>query len=302
LGPRDVESFTSAEKFIFRPYDWVLKYKAQLRSGLLFGNQIVHASRQRGNLLHRFSELVFSASSSIQWKTLSREQVCQWLEIEWQKLLPAEGANLLLPGNRAHADSLLDEGKRAIWSLIEHLRAACVTKTEINFSPEPALFVGGKLQGWVDLLAENNGGRKGIIDLKYNGYTGKKDELTNNLQLQLAIYGYLIASGAAWPGSAFFILKKRALLTQDADFFPGAEIVASKASCSGLQGCWKEFETVWKWRRKLLDQGWIESNIEGTSPAGSSPSSSMPPMERWLAETDAGFNDFDALIGWKEDA
>jgi hypothetical protein len=109
LGPRDLESFTSAEKFIFSPYDWVLKYKARLRSGLLFGNQIVHASRQRGNLLHRFSELVFSPSSSIEWKTLSREQVCQWLETEWQKLLPAEGANLLLPGNRAQADSLLDE-------------------------------------------------------------------------------------------------------------------------------------------------------------------------------------------------
>jgi hypothetical protein len=126
----------------------------------------------------------------MEWKTLSREQVCRWLETEWQKLLPAEGANLLLPGNRAQADSLLDEGKRAIWSLIEHMRAASVTKTAINFSPDPALFVGGKVRGYIDLLAENTAGQSAIVDLKYNGYSGKKDELTDNRQIQLAIYGY----------------------------------------------------------------------------------------------------------------
>ena len=126
---------SSAEKFIFSPYDWVLKYKAGFRSGLLFGNQIVHASRQRGNLLHRFSDLVFSPSSLIEWKAFSREQFCKWFETEWQKLLPAEGANLLLPGNRALAESLQEEGKLAIWSLIEHMRAASVTKTAVNFSP-----------------------------------------------------------------------------------------------------------------------------------------------------------------------
>ena len=108
------------------------------------------------------------------------------------------------------------KGNGPIWSLIQHMRAASVTKIAINFSPDPALFVGGKLHGYIDLLAENTAGQSAIIDLKYNGFTGKKDELTNNRQLQLAICGYLIASGAAWPESAFFILKKRALLAQNA--------------------------------------------------------------------------------------
>jgi hypothetical protein len=72
-------------------------------------------------------------------------------------------------------------GKRAIWSLIEHMRAASVTKTSINFSPDPALFVGGKLCGYIDLLGENTAGQSAIIDLKYNGYAAKRDELTNNL-------------------------------------------------------------------------------------------------------------------------
>ena len=100
LDSRDLESFSSAQKFIFNPSAWVLRYKAKLRTGRLFGNDITCGVRQRGNLLHRLIEIIFAPGSSVDWKTASREQVEQWLEDEWRKLLPAEGANLLLPGNR----------------------------------------------------------------------------------------------------------------------------------------------------------------------------------------------------------
>jgi hypothetical protein len=302
LGPRDLESFSSAKKFIFNPAAWVLRYKAQLKAGRLFGNELVGGARQRGNLLHRLSELIFGPSSSLDWKTASRKQMDQWLENEWQKLLPAEGANLLLAGNLAVAAGLLDEAKHAIWSLIEQLRAASITKTAVNVSPAQAQFVGGNLYGFIDLVAENGAGQAAVIDLKYNGYDQKKDELAYNLQLQLAIYAYLIANGATWPESAFFILKRRALLAQHDGFFPGARIVPAKSSPSGLKQCWKEFETLWKWRRTLLNQGWIECAVEGADPTdGTGPvRNSMAPVARWQLEhaTDS-FNDFDALTGWE---
>jgi hypothetical protein len=305
LDPRDLESFTSAEKFIFSPYQWVLQYKARLRQGVLFGNPIVHHSRQRGNLLHRFSELVFAPNSPIEWRGASRQQVRQSLEAEWKKLLPTEGANLLLPGNRAQAESLFDEGERALWSLIEHLRRASVTKTHVNLSPSPAQFVGGELYGYIDLLVENNTGLKAIVDLKYNGHGEKREELANNLQLQLAVYGYLVANGARWPESAFFILKKCALLSQNNTYFPGADIVRLNGSAVGLEACWKEFEAIWKWRRDVLDDGWIELTVRGSSPGdGTGPKlNSVPPIPRWSAtDEEDRFNDFDALTGWEEDA
>ncbi|PWT78343.1 MAG: hypothetical protein C5B58_15385 [Acidobacteria bacterium] len=304
LGPKDFESFTSAEKFIFSPYQWVLEYKAQLKQGILFGNPLVNQSRQRGNLLHRFSERVFSANSIIDWRAASRQEVRHSLEAEWKRLLPTEGANLLLAGNRAQAESLFDEGVRAIWSLIEHLRKASATKTSVNVSPLPAPFVGGELRGYIDLLVENDSGLEAIVDLKYNGHDEKKDELANNLQLQLAVYGYLVANGARWPESAFFILKKCALLTQNRNYFPGADIVRLKESGAGLEVCWKEFEELWKWRRNLLDQGWIELTVGGANPNDSAgPKSNwMPPIVRWMATDDEDrFNDFDALTGWEED-
>jgi len=85
-----------AKKFSFSPYQWVLEYKARLRQGVLFGNPIVHQSRQRGNLLHRFSELVFAPDSPIQWRRASSQQVRQSLEAEWKKLLLKEGATIAL--------------------------------------------------------------------------------------------------------------------------------------------------------------------------------------------------------------
>jgi ATP-dependent helicase/nuclease subunit B len=305
LGQRDLESFTSAEKFIFNPSAWVFRYKAQLRAGRLFRSEITCGARQRGTLLHRLNELVFAPSSSIDWKTAPRKRVDQWLEDEWQKLLLAEGANLLSPGNRAVSEGLLDEGKRAIWSLIEYLRAASATKTTVSFSPAYAPFVGGKLHGIIDLLVENKVGRTAVIDLKYNGYQEKKDELANNLQLQLAIYGYLIAKGTAWPDSAFFILKRRALLAQHNRFFPDATIVLAKSTPSGLEECWKEFEALWRWRRGLLNQGWIECAVSGTDPLDSTGPvrNLMAPIEGWQLENAVDpFNDFNALTGWEENA
>lgn len=303
LGPKDLESFSSARKFIFSPYQWVLGYKAQLQPGLLFRNQISYGSRQLGNLLHRLIELALAPDSSLEWPLVSRQDFHSWLDVTWKKLLPAEGANLLLPGNHSQADSLMDEAKRGIWSLIEHLRAASVTKTEINISANPVPFVGGKLIGYIDLLVQTNAGQKAIIDLKYNGYKAKRAELENNLQLQLAVYGYLTATGGAWPESAFFIMKRRALLKQDNRFFPDGEIVKSNPADSGLEACWREFETIWTWRRGLLDQGWIECTVAGADPGSATEPSSMPPIPRWSCKIDEGrFNDFDALTGWRQEA
>ena len=305
LDPRDRESFSSSEKFIFNPTAWVLRYKAKLSKGRLFGNDLTCDSRQKGNLLHRLNEFVFASDSSVDWQNASRSQVEQWLDTEWQKLLPAEGANLRLPGNKVIAERLLDEGKRSVAVLIEHLRAAKVTKTAANIQTVDVPFVGGTIYGLIDLLVEKASGEKAIIDLKYGGHRRKRQELVDNLHLQLAVYACLVAQESTWPEAAFLILKTRALLAQERNFFPDAEVVPSKLSPAGLQACWQEFAELWLWRRKLLDQGWIECAVTGSDRANGSglvPNSTSP-IQRWPLErhTDP-YNDFDALTGWEENA
>jgi RecB family exonuclease len=232
-------------------------------------------------------------------------QVDQWLETEWRRLLPAEGANLQLPGNKVIAERLLDEGKRAVWVLIEHLLAAKVTKTMADVQTPDIPFVGGSMYGFIDLLAEKASGEKAIIDLKYGSHPEKRQELLDNLHLQLAVYARLVAQESAWPEAAFLILKKRALLAQERNFFPDAEVAPSKLSPAGLQACWKEFEELWLWRRKLLDQGWIECAVTGSDPGHDSDlvPTSTSPIQRWQLERHTElYNDFDALTGWEENA
>jgi RecB family exonuclease len=305
LDPRDRESFSSAKKFVFNPTAWVLEYKAKLRNGRLFGNDLTCDNRQRGNLLHRLFEFVFASHSSIDWRTALRPQVDQWLEKEWGKLLLSEGVNLRLPGNKVIAERLLDEGKRAVWVLIEHLRAAKVSRATTDVETPEVHFVGGRMCGFIDLLVEKASGEKAIIDLKYGGHPQKRQELVDNLHLQLAVYACLVAQGSVWPEAAFLILGRRALLAQERNFFPDAEVAPSRLSPAGLQACWKEFAELWIWRRSLLDQGWIECAVLGSDRATGSglvPSSNAP-IQRWqLERCTERYNDFDALTGWEENA
>ena len=203
LNSRDRESFSSSEKFIFNPTAWVLRYKAKLWNGRLLGADLVCGGRQRGNLLHRLFELVFASAPPIDWWNASRLQMDLWLEKEWQNLLPMEGANLRLPGYKVIAEGLLDEGKRAIWVLIEHLRAAGVTKTSANVQTLQIPFAGGNIYGFLDLLVENASGQKAVIDLKYGGFKQKSQELSDNLHLQLAVYARLVDQGSPWPEALF---------------------------------------------------------------------------------------------------
>ena len=236
LDPRDRESFSSSEKFIFNPTAWVLRYKAKLWNGRLLGTDLVCGGRQRGNLLHRLFELVFASVPPIDWQNASRSQMDLWLEKEWQKLLPMEGANLRLPGYKVIAEGLLDEGKRAIWVLIEHLRVAGVTKTSANVQTLEIPFVGGNIYGFLDLLVENASGQKAVIDLKYGGFKQKSQELVDNLHLQLAVYARLVDQGSPWPEAAFLILGKRALLAQQRNFFPDADSSLIKVVAIGAPG------------------------------------------------------------------
>ena len=159
--------------------------------------------------------------------------------------------------------------------------------------------------GYIDLLVTNQSGRDAVVDLKLGGLARRQDELKTNRQLQLAIYGYLQHhKQKTWPEAAFYILGKQHLLTQTGDYFPKATVARITVPQIGLENCWKDFETVWRWRRKQLDEGWIEVTTVDL-PAEPDPShpDSTPPGENWQHEPEDNnqYNDFDALTGWRAD-
>jgi hypothetical protein len=80
------------------------------------------------------------------------------------------------------------------------------------------------------------------------------------------------------PATAFYILSNGgALLTRDTSFFPHISAMTPKNDSPGTdwQACWQEFEQIYQWRRRQLDQGRIEVPVPGTE------SNERPPIDRW---------------------
>ena len=306
IGPREIESYSSLEKFIYSPYAWMLQYKAKLQAGSLASTRLQPASSQKGMLLHRLLDLLLLApAAEINWQNTSQSNLNHWIERNWPSLLAHEGANLLVPGKIADAAALLAVGKKALWELLVQLRSAGVTLASSNVPLTAGTFQGAQIGGFVDLLVKNVSSKSAVIDLKFGGREIRELELRQNRQLQLAVYSYLLnQQSAGWPSTAFYILTRRSLIAQNQDYFPNAKIVLPDPPPGGPQLCWTEFEKVWQWRRQQFDTGWVEVTASGTDPKDRPPAApeSIPPSPLWQATEDhAKYNDFDALTGWRAD-
>ncbi len=226
-----------------------------------------------------------------------------YLEGQWPALLEQEGAVLLLLGKQSEALALLDTAKRALWSLAQQLKAAQIieTRTNVNFKAD---FIGGKLEGFVDLLIKNEKSKVAVVDLKSGRLEEKQKELQTNVQLQLAIYGFLHKQILGeWPSASYFILNSGRMLAQDKDYFPHAYSVPAKSGLSGLEICWNEFVEMWTYRRALLDQGWVELTLGATVPKNGGEYSPASPLEHWQpAQNQDRYNDFKALTGMEANA
>jgi hypothetical protein len=304
FGIRAAESFSSSEKFIYSPYAWVLDYKAVLRPGVLSQFRMRSDNVLRGNLLHRLLDLLGDGPiKKSNWATIAEGELKEYLEKQWPALLEQEGATLLLLGKQSEAAALLDTGKQALWTLAQQLRAAQIkeTATNVNFKAD---FIGGQLDGYVDLLVKNETSRASVIDLKSGRMEEKKKELQSNVHLQLAIYGFLHRQNRAeWPSAAYFILNSGRMLAQTKDYFPLASSVTTKVGTGGLEICWNEFVEMWRYRRALLDQGWIELTLGITEPQNGNQFPSPAPFEHWRPGKDQDkYNDFRALTGLEENA
>jgi hypothetical protein len=306
LGTRCLESYSSLGKFIYQPFGWVLNYSAKLQRGPVTSLKLKPDFALKGTLLHRMLDLLLAApAAEINWLACQRSDLEQWCDRNWPMLLEQEGATLLLPGNLADNLSLLELAKRSLWELLQQLRAAKVTSARTNLKPDDAPFIGGSIMGYIDLLVTNQAGQDAVVDLKLGGLARRQEELKTNRQLQLAIYGYLQNHRhKVWPEAAFYILGKQQLLTQTDTYFPHGTLPRIGVSPIGLENCWKDFETVWRWRRKQLDEGWIEvTTVDLPAERDSSQPDSTPPGENWqhIPEDNNQYNDFDALTGWRAD-
>ena len=216
------------------------------------------------------------------------------------KVLEQEGAVLLGPGQTMEREAFTRTADRALKALVDALKGAKVQSVAVE-SRESGKFIGGRLNGYIDMLLTDAADREIVLDVKWGGSKYRMADLKNNIHLQLAVYAHLrkqMTKSSQWPPQAYFVIEDAQILAQDDGAFPAA-ILYPADNGETTKDLWNRFGATWKWRRAPLDKGLIEVTVEGTEPDGNSD----PPENGLAFEDDYNrFNDYPVLTGWGEDA
>jgi len=291
LPKREVESYSSLDKFINSPYQWVLNYQARLRAGSIA--QVQDEFRLKGNLAHTLIEDFFNAHRSISSIALSDIDV--WCREHFQTLLPTSGATLLLPGLRPERERFIDQCCTGLKELCHHLQSASVVSVTMEANQKGA-FRGGQITGSIDVLAINDRGQEAVIDIKWAGYKGRRKKWSEGDYMQLATYAHLRkqATGSL-PALGYFFIQDMKLLANDSDFFCSGELLESHDKLT-LTQYWADIEDTWTWRREQMDTGLIEVSIKGTEQTDES----QPEKGLVIPEASDQYSEFATLTGWEE--
>ena len=283
-------SFSSLEKFLFKPHQWILGYPAKIRSGSL--SIVNDGNRLKGNLAHRLIEDFLNAHTDLQ--TVDLDSIVNWSKPVLETLIKEEGATLLEEGSFKERVEFISIMERALKTLITHLVNAGVTTTETE-KKISASFIGGPLEGSIDILAVNSEGAKAIIDVKYGLAKYRREELKNSQYLQLATYDRLTGSQ---PHLSYFSITDACMLNLSHSFFNDGENITPDLNLS-LDEYWSNIEVIWSHRHELYNNGIIEVPVEGTEPN----SNSVPNgIVLDIPETNDRFSEYAALTGWEDGA
>lgn len=288
--PREQESFSSLEKFLYGPYQWVLNYQARIRPGAL--SEIEDGSRLKGSLAHELFERFFDNHPDI--ATIELAEAERWAHAGMVNLIEKKGAVLLMPGRQAEKEDFIAIVIRALKELIAHLQAAKVEKVDMEREFAGG-FKGSGMRGTIDLIATNTSGEIAVVDIKWGGFDYRRESLAGSSYLQLAVYAQLAYQEIKqWPALGYFIVRDARMLMLDSDYFPDA-VIQKPENGESLLEFWQRVERTWQWRRRQLEKGLVEVTVTDTQPDESS-----NPGEHGLAmpETFDVFDDYTMLTGW----
>jgi len=293
IPDRKWHSFSSLDKLLNNPMEWVLKYPANIAPPNILsvsgGNQLL------GSLGHRAIELLHSEKDVLRW---SPEEAAAWVSDKLQTLLEQEGAVLLLPGQRSTVEGFKHKLIPAVKELHRHLQSAQIVQVESEKELSGSFFM-GELNGFIDILATRSDGQSAVLDMKWSRSKDFRSKLQDNKHLQLAIYGESVRQKTGkWAIPAYFIFTDTKLLALDKTFFPDAMVAPSRMQ-GGSALLWQIAQETLKWRHAQIRNGSIELNFEGTE----ADENSVPPDGALEVEGPSNWSgDYDHLAGWGADA
>lgn len=232
IAPLDQLSYASLDALLGCPLRWVLRYRAGTHSG---GHSLPPLFQLSGSLGHRLVEVLHQQAAFDAADADLRERASAALA----ELYEREAALLLRPGMAFERSQLERQLVSAVVEFSRSLRAAGLRIVGVEH-PIDVTHGGAKVEGRIDVLVEDAGGERAIIDMKW-GIARYREQLESGQALQLALYAFAHAAehgASALPATAYFSLKQGKLFGLRSPILPQAEVVTGPS----LADTWRRAE------------------------------------------------------------
>lgn len=251
---REQESYSSLEKLIQHPFDYVSDFFAGLsdyESGAL-----PNMNTTLGKVAHLMIQtLTEDADYDIdKMQKLFDSKFDQYLN----EALNATGAILLLQENRLELEDFTKKIKNSIPVLIEIIRQNELKPVACEKDVIADLKVIGNFKAVIDMLLVDQNGKKVVFDFKWSKTSNYREKLEKDSALQLELYRQaLLANDEEFGGSAYYIFPDAKLLSYDSWKGPAGavELIPAPADHDSL---FKRIQNSFKYRKEELKDGNVE--------------------------------------------
>ncbi|MCB0663473.1 MAG: PD-(D/E)XK nuclease family protein, partial [Saprospiraceae bacterium] len=196
--------------------------------------------------------------------TWTRTDTYSWLESYFPRLLPKEGAVLLMYGKEPQRISFENKVKFAAWHLVEQLQKN-KWEVEATESKLSGTYLNMNITGISDLILKREGERA-IIDLKWSGATYRTNLVKNEEDIQLSLYNELYQNiTGKLPYSGYYILSRARLVTRDNQIFADVNALRTEADHKDIhQRLQFKLQSTLHWRLGQIQNGQIEIRCKQT--------------------------------------
>lgn len=273
--PNRVESYTSLDKFIQKPFNYVTEYVAKLYEGS--NNEVADMARTKGNVAHYFFEKFIGNYCAQDYKqqdfAVWRSKLNEIKETLIEEAIDAVGLILRLPENTIEYNTFRKELENSILSLIdimEHLKLSPVAcelsipgeNKELIFpgvKPENNIKFGAK----IDFLLINENNNYVIFDFKWTIAPNKyKKLITESKDIQLSLYKWAVEKykGKVVVAVGYYLMAQAVLYTSDyTDYFKEKKKLINKLDRTNAEGdVLTKLKNSIAYRMKELEKGTIE--------------------------------------------
>lgn len=272
---KEFESFSSINELIHYPHAYFLTNSLGVYPKGFPDFESVFAAK--GTLSHAVIEHLVNHNHL----DASKQEIIDLTET----LIPEKAAVLNIPKFRMDALEVKTNLVNAIPELNKLIKEMKLEKLSIQMEKkvlkEQSVFNVG-LKGFIDMVLYNDKKPVAIIDIKYTGYTKRKNDIENSADYQLALYSRLMDDDNLPKG--YFLVKEAKLMTNDPSFFGERANTFDFSSSTEEQII--QLEKAVKKRKEEIISGKVEVGIN----------EKLEDLDFWIEL------DFTSNTSWKEDS